>query len=191
MPSWCRQVNWGNCGIPWGNCAALCVKDDWKGQFWGLRYCLSKLRSLLGFPSGMTSHSKIALCNWACIGRFKWKRIRIYYRASLNQTTFYDCISCGWRQFQAHGDKKMVPPYLLFYENSSTFSNAYVSNGCAHLDRVFISDLCYDISTTPPLGSPGGGSVSRGSIAQHKDRWRTLVSTVMNFGFHKCGEFLD
>jgi len=29
------------------NCAVLCVKDDWKGQFWGLRYCLSKLRSLL------------------------------------------------------------------------------------------------------------------------------------------------
>ena len=23
MPSWCRQVNWGNCGIPWVNCAAL------------------------------------------------------------------------------------------------------------------------------------------------------------------------
>ena len=44
MPSWCRQVNWGNCKIPWVNCA-----DDWKGQFWGLRYCLSKLRSLLSF----------------------------------------------------------------------------------------------------------------------------------------------
>jgi hypothetical protein len=27
----------------------LCVKDDWKGQFWGLRYRLSKLRSLLSF----------------------------------------------------------------------------------------------------------------------------------------------
>jgi len=38
MPSWCRQINWGNCRIPWLNCAVLCVKDDWKGQFWGLRY---------------------------------------------------------------------------------------------------------------------------------------------------------
>ena len=28
--------------------SSLCVKD-WKGQFWGLRYCLSKLRSLLSF----------------------------------------------------------------------------------------------------------------------------------------------
>ena len=65
MPSWCRQVNWGNCGIPWVKCAFLCVKDDWKGQFWGLRYCLSKLRSLLSFfPSVMTSHSKIAQFNW-------------------------------------------------------------------------------------------------------------------------------
>jgi len=25
----------------------LCVKDDWKGEFWVLRYYLSKLRSLL------------------------------------------------------------------------------------------------------------------------------------------------
>jgi hypothetical protein len=85
MPSWCRQVNWGNCGIVWLNCTVLCVKDDWKGQFWGQRYCLSKLRSLLSFscaipcqncavysvfPSGMTSHSKIAQFNWECIGRF-------------------------------------------------------------------------------------------------------------------------
>jgi len=49
MPSWCRQVKWGNCGIPWVNYAVLCVKDDWKGQFWGLRYCLSKQRTLLSF----------------------------------------------------------------------------------------------------------------------------------------------
>jgi hypothetical protein len=27
--------------------------------------------------------------------------------------------------------------------------------------------------------------------AQERDRWRALVITVMNFGFHKCGEFLD
>ena len=49
MPPWCRQVNWGNCGIPWVNCAVLCVKDDWKRQFWGLPYCLSKLRSSFSF----------------------------------------------------------------------------------------------------------------------------------------------
>jgi hypothetical protein len=28
---------------------SLCVKSDWKGQFWGLCYYLSKLRSLLSF----------------------------------------------------------------------------------------------------------------------------------------------
>jgi len=38
---------WG--GIPWVNCAVVCVKDDWKEQFWGLRYCLSKLLTLLSF----------------------------------------------------------------------------------------------------------------------------------------------
>jgi len=49
MPSWCRQVNWENCWIPWVKCAVLGVKDVCKGQFWGLRYCLSKLRNLLSF----------------------------------------------------------------------------------------------------------------------------------------------
>jgi hypothetical protein len=56
MPSWCRQVNWGNCGIPWVNCAVLCVKDDRKGQCWGLRYWLLKLRSLL-FLRQVWSHT--------------------------------------------------------------------------------------------------------------------------------------
>jgi len=44
-----NKVNWGSCGIPWVNCAVFCVKDDCKRHFWGLRYCLSKLRSLLSF----------------------------------------------------------------------------------------------------------------------------------------------
>jgi hypothetical protein len=74
MPSWCRQVNWGNCGIPWVNCPVVCVKDDWKGQFWGLCYRLSKLCSLLSFPPwGVTSHSKIAQFNrefMAPLGRY-------------------------------------------------------------------------------------------------------------------------
>ena len=40
-------------------------------QFWGLRYWLSKLRSLLSFSARYyTSHSKIAQFNWECIGRF-------------------------------------------------------------------------------------------------------------------------
>jgi len=59
------------CGIPWVNCAVLCVKDDWKGQLWALRYCVSKLRSLLSSPSGMTSHSKIAQFNWEYIARLR------------------------------------------------------------------------------------------------------------------------
>jgi len=47
MSSCCRQANWGNCGITLVNYAVLCVKDVCKGQFWGLRYCVSKLCSLL------------------------------------------------------------------------------------------------------------------------------------------------
>jgi hypothetical protein len=49
MPSWWVQINWGNCGICWVNCAVLYVKENWKGQFWGLHFCLSKLCSLLSF----------------------------------------------------------------------------------------------------------------------------------------------
>jgi hypothetical protein len=30
-----------------------------------------------------------------------------------------------------------------------------------------------------------------GMLAQERDRWRALVGTVRDFGFHKCGEFLD
>ena len=71
------RINWGNCGIPWVNCAVLCVKDDWKGQFWDPHYCLSKLRSLLSFPSGMTSHSKIAQFNWECMARFILPNVKL------------------------------------------------------------------------------------------------------------------
>jgi hypothetical protein len=49
MPLRRRQVHWGNSGTPWVNCAVLCVKNGWKGQFWDLRYYLSKLLSLLSF----------------------------------------------------------------------------------------------------------------------------------------------
>jgi len=37
--------------------SSLCVKDDWKGQFWGLRYCLSKLHSLLSFFRQVWRHT--------------------------------------------------------------------------------------------------------------------------------------
>jgi hypothetical protein len=56
------------------NCAVFCVKDDWKGHLWGLGYRLSKLRSLISFPSGMTSHSNVALFNWECIAPFRSKQ---------------------------------------------------------------------------------------------------------------------
>jgi hypothetical protein len=63
MPSWCGQVNWGNCGINWVNCAVFCVKDDWKGQ-------VKTAQFTQFFPSVMTLHSKIAQFNWQCIWRF-------------------------------------------------------------------------------------------------------------------------
>jgi len=90
-PTWCRQVNWRNCGIPWVNCAVLCVKDDWKWHFWSLHYCLSNLRSLFSFfPSSTTSHSKIAHFNCECIGRFT-----IYKRIHFAANTMW----ISWLQF--------------------------------------------------------------------------------------------
>jgi hypothetical protein len=38
------------------------------------------------------------------------------------------------------------------------------------------------------VGRGGGDWTER---AQVRDRWRAIVSTVMNLGFHKCGKFLD
>ena len=66
-PSWCRKVNWGNCGIPWVNCVVLCVKDD----FWDLCYCLKYCAVYSVFPSGTTSQSKIVQYNWECIARLR------------------------------------------------------------------------------------------------------------------------
>jgi hypothetical protein len=48
--------------------SSVCARRE-ERQFWGLRYCLSKLYCSLSFPSGMTSHSKIAQFNWEYIGR--------------------------------------------------------------------------------------------------------------------------
>ena len=61
------QVNCGNCGIPWVNCAVLCVKDDWKGQLWGLP-ALQNCTVYSVFMSGMMSHRKIAQFDRDCIG---------------------------------------------------------------------------------------------------------------------------
>jgi len=64
IPSWCRQVNWGNCGIPWVNCAVLCAKDDWKNSSEACASAFQNCAVYSVFPSGMTSHSKIAQLNW-------------------------------------------------------------------------------------------------------------------------------
>jgi hypothetical protein len=71
MPSWCRQVNWGNCGIPWVNCAVLCVKDDWQDSSEACAIAYQNCAFYSVFPSSMTSHSKIVHFNRECTGRFK------------------------------------------------------------------------------------------------------------------------
>jgi len=41
------------------------------------------------------------------------------------------------------------------------------------------------------LQEVGGGRGDWIKLAQDRDSWRALVGMVRNFGFHKCGEFLD
>jgi hypothetical protein len=41
------------------------------------------------------------------------------------------------------------------------------------------------------LQEVGGGRGDWMELAQDRDRWRALVGTVRDFGFHKYGEILD
>ena len=94
MPSWCRQVNWGNCEIPWVECTVLCVKNDWKGQFWGTIVCQNYTVYSV-FPSGMTSHSKITQFNWECIGPLRHSYIlEVNINISSKWAIFGLCHNC-------------------------------------------------------------------------------------------------
>ena len=59
MPSWCRQVNWGNYGIIWVNCPVL-WKTTGKDSSEAYAIACQNCAVYSVFPSGMTSHSKIA-----------------------------------------------------------------------------------------------------------------------------------
>jgi hypothetical protein len=71
MPSWHGQVNWRNCDISWVNCAVLHVKDDWKDSSNACAIACQNCAVYSGFPSGMTSHNKIAQFNCECVWRFR------------------------------------------------------------------------------------------------------------------------
>jgi len=123
MPSWCLQVNWRNCGIPRVNCAIACAKDDWKGQFWGLRYCLSKLSSLLSFPVRYDVTNKIAHCNWEGIAPFRsWGFCVIFHSLQLNFSPFFGQLKI-WLEIIFI----VVPCCMLFK------SLLYCSNSCTSL----------------------------------------------------------
>ena len=93
MPSWCRQVNWGNCGIKWMNCAVLCMKDDWKGQ-------VKTVQFTQFFLSGMKSHSKFAQFNWEGIGRFTNISFVVCRKIKWRPTDTYASITNKIRNFE-------------------------------------------------------------------------------------------
>ena len=57
--------------------SSVCVKDDWKEQIWGLRYCLSKLRSLLSFFCQAWRHTVKSLSLTASVQVVQLKGDRI------------------------------------------------------------------------------------------------------------------
>ena len=49
----------------------------------------------------------------------------------------------------------------------------------------------WEVNIKMDLQEVGGGCGDWMELAQDRDRWRTLVSTVRNLRVHKCGEFPD
>ena len=94
MPSRCRQVNWGNCGIPWVNCAVLCVwKTTGKDSFKAPAIACQNCAVYSVFSVRYYATHKIAQFNWECIGRV----------TAINSFTFVDFIwlvgvAVLWRQ---------------------------------------------------------------------------------------------
>jgi hypothetical protein len=63
MPTWCRQVNCGNCGISLVNCAVVCVKDTLKDSCEACAIACQNCVVYSVFPSSITSRNKIAQFN--------------------------------------------------------------------------------------------------------------------------------
>jgi hypothetical protein len=70
MPSWCRQVNW-----LWDYlselCSSLCERRPEKDRSVACAIACQNCALYSVFPSGMTSHSKIAQFNWECTVSFR------------------------------------------------------------------------------------------------------------------------
>jgi hypothetical protein len=86
MTTWFRQVNWGNRGIPWVNCAVLCLKTTGKDSCEACAIVSQNCAVYSVFPSGVTSHAKIAQFNWECIAPFR--------QVSCVRILYTDC-ACG------------------------------------------------------------------------------------------------
>jgi hypothetical protein len=172
MPSWCRQVNWGNCGIPWVNCAVVRLKDDWKGQFWGCAIACQNCAVYSVFPSGMTSHSKIAQFNWECIERFKCNTV----------------LTLGFRIFL----------FDLIYQMTWRYSAGPLwETSVAHLAIRYLQTRwhCTSINTTPSVILPefqdSSGSALINFMAGHQHRlvWQTAEAwepTNAQMIFRRC-----
>jgi hypothetical protein len=79
MPSLCRQVKWETVGfLEWIAQFPVC-KTTGKNSFETCAIACQNCTVYSVFPSGMTSHSKLAQFNWECMGRFR-SRVTVSYR---------------------------------------------------------------------------------------------------------------
>ena len=118
MPSWCRQLNWENCGIPWVNCAVIRVKDDCKDSSEACIIACQNCAVYSVFPSGM-SHSKIAQFNRELIALFR----HILYPVS----RYKGWIFCGkrWKGLQHSTFKSGRSAFQFSVRSSTTVTDGF------------------------------------------------------------------
>ena len=127
MPSWCRQVEWGHCRIAWVNCAVLCVKDDWKWQFWGLRYCLSKQRSLTSFFRQVWRHT---FASWNKLSYSPLTQVRVLSYRTPCHKPFHLAIT-----FKPARNNKTIRIDTTLINNTKAF---FIVNNCCVYLFVFL-----------------------------------------------------
>jgi hypothetical protein len=132
MPSWCQQVNWGNCGISWVNCATFCVKGDWKGQFRGLRCQNWAVYSV--FPSGITSTVKLFRWTENVVGTLDG----FFYRAMIFPSTKTTFLHMSLSLLSVSGRSHPV----LLYLNTGFDTQNFAHPGCySELSWLLVTDV--------------------------------------------------
>ena len=127
------------------NCTVPGVKDDWKGQLSGLRYRLSKLRSLLSFSVryDITQQNRsVKLRMYGALMGFKI----LYSKTALLPSLFHPIIH---RQLGACEPA----PTESFYDNTQQLSDAFNAVLCPSCNVPGVKHSLSALSTATLLGN--------------------------------------